>query len=171
MLSVKLPRFTAPLPARLPNVRPPCNTSVAAPATAAAGAAVRRFAPASVSVPPFTASVMAADVPLSRLVPLEVRLPPPRLAVTMPLSSATLLALSVLVLPGLLPSVPVRTSEAMLTSPASVIEAPLRTTTAAVLASRSAPVSTRLPPFTSSVCEASVPASVSVPASTRVLPA
>ena len=166
MVSVKLPRFTAPPPARLPSVNAPCIASVAPPATVATGAAVRRSALASVSVPPFTAKVVAADVPSRRLVPAALRLPPPRLARTVPLSKATLLALSVPVPP----SVPVRASELMRSLPVSVIKASLRTATVAASARRSAPVSTRLPPFTSRLSEASVPANVSVPASTRVFP-
>ena len=68
------------------------------------------------------------------------------------------------------PSVPARAKLATRFSPPNVSPAPLATTTAALLASRSLALSTKLPALTLISGDASVPAKVSVPASTWVGP-
>ena len=174
VLSVKLPKLTVPLPLRVPSVVLPCRARVVVrpPVTVVTGAPVRRPAPASVSVPPFTATTMAADVPLSTLAPTEVRLPPPRLALlaTVALFSATVVALSV----PLPLSRPFRFSVATVSRPASVNVASGLTVTTAVLARRSALPRVSVPVLATSTCSApdvpNVPVTAIVPASTRTDP-
>ena len=78
---VKLARSTVPAPTSEPMVWFAANTKLPAAATVTADAAVKRLAAASVSLPPLTATVLAAALPASVLLPVEVNTPTPRLAV------------------------------------------------------------------------------------------
>ena len=81
-------RPTVPLPDRLPSVWLPPSCRLAPVAMLSAGRAVRRLAALSVSVPPLMATVPAAAVPLRVLLPSDCRAPVPKLALTVPPSSA-----------------------------------------------------------------------------------
>ena len=78
VLSVKLARLTAPAPASEPKLWSPPSTMPAPLATVTAGAALKRLAAPSVSVPLLTLTLVAALRPLSWLLPLLLSAPPPR---------------------------------------------------------------------------------------------
>ena len=73
-----------PVSARLPTVSSPVSASVAPLATVTAALSARRLAAPSVSVPLVTATVPAPALPLSRLAPVDVSAPAPRLALAVP---------------------------------------------------------------------------------------
>ena len=80
VLIVKVDRPTVPAPASEPMVWSAPNCKVAPAATVTAESAASRLAAASVSVPPLTPTVLAAARPARLLVPAEVSVPTPRLA-------------------------------------------------------------------------------------------
>ncbi len=84
VVSVKAARSTPPAPASEPSVWLPPSTSAAVPATVVSGSAVKRSALLSVSTPPVTLTLLTAAVLSSRLLPLLLSAPLPRLACTMP---------------------------------------------------------------------------------------
>ena len=89
-LRVPAPRSTVLLPAllaRLPRVSSPPSTRRVPAASVTAGAASRRLALPSVKVPLLRASSLADALPSSRLAPLLVSTPVPRLATARPASS------------------------------------------------------------------------------------
>jgi hypothetical protein len=77
-----------PASARLPTVSTPFRRSVAPRATDTAALSLRRSALASVSRPLSTDTVLAAELPVSRLLPVDVSVPAPRLAIALPPASA-----------------------------------------------------------------------------------
>ena len=79
---------TVPAPARVPVRWSPPSASVALSATVTAGRALRRSAAASVSVPPDTSKLVAALLPVRRLMPVDAKLPAPSVAPAVPPSSA-----------------------------------------------------------------------------------
>ena len=83
VVSVKVDRPTAPVPASVPMLWSPAIASVAPLLTVTAGSEIKRSALASVSVPPLTATVDAADVPARVLAPMDDSAPAPRLALAL----------------------------------------------------------------------------------------